>query len=222
MSSNSGALRNSLNNLENAMEIRISNHHNDMNGDCFCKQPLNFPIAFMECCYTFAHKKCLLDFVSYCERCPCMDCLQKAKKEDVKDFIPPEINPLQENNSTNNVYLADTKMISNLIGFFNDSFTARPSISGGTAGSTNMKVDTFKQSKLRLLIRFLDTNKVPIVVLAVALVIVCVLFSECGIWPVIFVFIRQSFMALKENAPALAAAVMAFIRTDFEKKNLEF
>uniref|UniRef100_A0A914N6K7 Uncharacterized protein n=1 Tax=Meloidogyne incognita TaxID=6306 RepID=A0A914N6K7_MELIC len=113
-------------------------------------------------------------------------------------------------------------MIANLIDAFNDFITARPSIGGGTTSSTYMKVDTCKESKLRWIIRSLDANKVPIVVLAVALVIVCCLFSKLSVWSAILVFIRQTFMTLKEKAPDLAVAVMAFIRTYFNKKKIEF
>ncbi|CAK5077658.1 unnamed protein product [Meloidogyne enterolobii] len=95
MSSNSRELRNSLNDLGNDLEFHI-NHNNDNNGGCFCNRVLNLPLGMMECCYTIGHKKCLINFVSYCERCPSMDCLKEAKKEDVKDF-------LRENNSTNNI-----------------------------------------------------------------------------------------------------------------------
>ncbi|CAK5123239.1 unnamed protein product [Meloidogyne enterolobii] len=186
MSSNSRALRNSLNDLENAMEVRI-NHNNDMNGDCFCRRVLNSPYGFVECCGTIGHKECLINFVSEYKRCPSMDCLRRAKEEDVKDFNPPGINILREIISPNNILsflkylwsmvvsfvknvsLADSKLITTLIGAFNHFFTGKPSISGGTADSKNMNVDTFKKSKLRWIIGFIDRNKGSMILLAVAL-----------------------------------------------------
>lgn len=64
-----------------------------MSGACFCKRVLNLPLALMECCYTVAHKECLLKSIKSCKRCPCKDCLKPARKENVLPLTltPPEI-----------------------------------------------------------------------------------------------------------------------------------
>ncbi|CAK5083468.1 unnamed protein product [Meloidogyne enterolobii] len=162
-----------------------------MNGDCFCNRVLNLPLGMMECCHTIGHKECLINFVSDYKRCPSMNCLRRAKEEDVNDFNPPEINFLREIISTNNILsllknlgsmvvnivkhfvknfsLTDNKLIATLIGAFNHFFTGKPSISGGTAGSTNTNVETFRESKLRWILHFIDSNKGSMILLAVAL-----------------------------------------------------
>ncbi|CAK5083460.1 unnamed protein product [Meloidogyne enterolobii] len=122
-----------------------------MSGACFCKRILNVPLALMECCYTVAHKECLLKSIKSCKRCPCKECLKPAKKENVLPLTltAPEIN------SQKKVQCA-----------FNDFLTGKPSNNDGDGDGD---VDTFRESKFQWIMRFLKSNKVSIIVLAVAL-----------------------------------------------------
>nr|CAD2146330.1 unnamed protein product [Meloidogyne enterolobii] len=198
-----------------------------MSGACFCKRVLNLPLALMECCYTVAHKECLLKSIKSSKRCPCKDCLKPAKKENVLPLtLTPQKLILRKRsrnvlvNRFKDVSPEDSENIGLLNCAFNDFLTGKPSNNDGD--SWNGDVDTFRESKFQWIMRFLKSNKVSIIVLAVALVFICVLFWEFGVWTSIFVFIREAFMLLKSKAPELGVAAFAIIKTFFYKKKIEF
>nr|CAD2179292.1 unnamed protein product [Meloidogyne enterolobii]CAD2198942.1 unnamed protein product [Meloidogyne enterolobii] len=205
-----------------------------MSGACFCKRVLNLPLALMECCYTVAHKECLLKSIKSCKRCPCKDCLKPARKENVLPLTltPPEIKSQKKIfskvsdlgnvlvNRFKEVSPEDSENIGLLNNAFNDFLTGKPSNNDGD--SWDGDVDTFRETKFQWIMRFLKSNKVSIIVLAVALVFICILFWEFGVWTSIFVFIREAFMVLKSKAPELGAAAFAIIKTFFCKKKIEF
>uniref|UniRef100_A0A915MSW9 RING-type domain-containing protein n=1 Tax=Meloidogyne javanica TaxID=6303 RepID=A0A915MSW9_MELJA len=152
-----------------------------MSGACFCKRVLNLPLALMECCYTVAHKECLLKSIKSCKRCPCKDCLKPAKKENVLPLTltPPEIKSQKKIfskvsdlgkvlvNRFKDVSPEDSENIGLLNNAFNDFLTGKPSNNDGD--SWNGDVDTFRETKFQWIMRFLKSNKVSIIVLAVAL-----------------------------------------------------